>query len=188
MHHGTPKCKIGIGAEKKSWIYNTWNFMNFIKDINLQNKVQKTEKNAVQLLSRIWFCDPMDCSTLGFPVLHNCLKLAQTHVQLVMPSYHLLYYPLLLPFSEKNKPKEIHTKTHYIRQRENVWKNVPQCIFNRIADFSSNMATRREWVIFFKIIKEKNCQPRILYLTKLSIGNEELRYFRLKRKAERVWF
>ena len=25
-------------------------------------------------------CDPMDCSTLGFPVHHQLLELAQTHV------------------------------------------------------------------------------------------------------------
>ena len=43
-------------------------------------------------------CDPMDCSTPGFPVLHHLLELAQTHVhQLVIPSNHLiLCHPLLL--------------------------------------------------------------------------------------------
>ena len=25
-------------------------------------------------------CDPMDCSTAGFPILHHLLELAQTHV------------------------------------------------------------------------------------------------------------
>ena len=28
-------------------------------------------------------CDPMDCSTLGFPVLHHLPELAQTHVHRV---------------------------------------------------------------------------------------------------------
>ena len=28
-------------------------------------------------------CDPMDCSTLGFPVLHHLLEFAKTHVQWV---------------------------------------------------------------------------------------------------------
>ena len=44
-------------------------------------------------------CNPMDCSTLGFPVLHYLLELAQTHVHLVgdtiQPFHPLL--PLLLP-------------------------------------------------------------------------------------------
>ena len=45
-------------------------------------------------------CDPMDCSTPGFPVLHHIPKLAQTHVHWVgdaiQPS-HLLSSLLLLP-------------------------------------------------------------------------------------------
>ena len=38
-------------------------------------------------------CDPMDCSTSGFPVHHQLLELAQTHVHqvgdIVQPSYPL---------------------------------------------------------------------------------------------------
>ena len=43
-------------------------------------------------------CDPMDCSMPGFPVHHQLLELAQTHViESVMPSNHLiLCSPLLL--------------------------------------------------------------------------------------------
>ena len=44
------------------------------------------------------FCDPMDCSTPGFPVLHCLLEFAQTHdPESVMPSsHHILCHPLLL--------------------------------------------------------------------------------------------
>ena len=31
-------------------------------------------------LSHLTLCDPMDCSTPGFPVLHHLQDLAQTHV------------------------------------------------------------------------------------------------------------
>ena len=42
-------------------------------------------------------CDPMDCTAPDFPVLHYLLEFAQTHVQSVMPSKHLiLCHPLLL--------------------------------------------------------------------------------------------
>ena len=43
-------------------------------------------------------CNPIECSTPGFPVLHHLPELAQTHVhQVVMPSNHLiLCCPLLL--------------------------------------------------------------------------------------------
>ena len=43
-------------------------------------------------------CDPMDCSTPGFPVHHQLPELTQTHVhESVMPFNHLiLCHPLLL--------------------------------------------------------------------------------------------
>ena len=34
-------------------------------------------------LSRVWLCDPKNCSTPGFPVHHWLLELAQTHVHQV---------------------------------------------------------------------------------------------------------
>ena len=44
--------------------------------------------------SCLTLCDPMDCSTPGFPVLHHLLELAQTHVHQVsdaiQPSHPLL--------------------------------------------------------------------------------------------------
>ena len=44
-------------------------------------------------------CDPMDCSTPGFPVHHQLSSLLKLmSIKLVMPSNHLiLYRPLLLP-------------------------------------------------------------------------------------------
>ena len=44
-------------------------------------------------------CDPMDCSTPGFPVLHYLLELAQTHVHLVSDAINhlVLCCPLFLP-------------------------------------------------------------------------------------------
>ena len=36
-----------------------------------------------QLKSCLTFCDPMDCSAPGFPVLHYLPEFAQVHVQLV---------------------------------------------------------------------------------------------------------
>ena len=41
-------------------------------------------------------CDPMDCSTPGFPVHHQLPELAQTQVHRVMPSNHLILCHLLL--------------------------------------------------------------------------------------------
>ena len=56
--------------------------------------------SSVQLLSHVQFCDPMDCSTPGFPVLW-VPDFAQTHVHWVgdaiQPSH-----PLLSPFAAFN--------------------------------------------------------------------------------------
>ena len=42
-------------------------------------------------------CNPMDCSTPGFPVLHYLLEFAQAHVHSVSDAIRLiLYHPLLL--------------------------------------------------------------------------------------------
>ena len=41
-------------------------------------------------------CNPMDCSTPGFPVHHQLLELAQTHVYRVGDAIQLSY-PLLSP-------------------------------------------------------------------------------------------
>ena len=52
--------------------------MNTFEDIRVyvQNSVQFS--SLIQLCSTI--CDPMDCTTPGFPVHHQLLELAQTHV------------------------------------------------------------------------------------------------------------
>ena len=43
------------------------------------------------------FCNPMNCSTPGFPALHHLPEFAQTYVhQSVMPSNHLILCPPLL--------------------------------------------------------------------------------------------
>ena len=48
-------------------------------------------------------CDRMDCSTPGFPVYHQPLELAQTHVypvgDAILPSYHPTISSSVLPFS-----------------------------------------------------------------------------------------
>ena len=50
---------------------------------------------SVQSLSCVWLCDPMDYSTSGFPVHHQLLELAQTHVHRVndaiQPSHPLSF-------------------------------------------------------------------------------------------------
>ena len=54
--------------------------------------------SSVQLLSHVWLCDPMDCSTTGFPVHQQLQELTHSmSIESMMPSNHLiLCRPLLL--------------------------------------------------------------------------------------------
>ena len=57
---------------------------------------------SVSVSQCLTLCDPMDCSTPGFPVHHQLLELTQTHVHRVgdtiQPS-HPLFSPSLPTFS-----------------------------------------------------------------------------------------
>ena len=61
--------------------------------------------STVQLLRHVQLCEPRDCSTPGLPVHHQLPEVAQTHVESVMLSNHLiLCHPLLLlPSSSKHQ-------------------------------------------------------------------------------------
>ena len=53
---------------------------------------------VVQSPSHVWLCDPMDCCTPGFSLLHYVPKFAQIHVHwVVMLSNHFILCHLLLP-------------------------------------------------------------------------------------------
>ena len=56
----------------------------------------KPQFSSVQSLSGVWLCDPMDCSTPGFPVHHQLPELAQTHVHRVGDAIQSSH-PLLSP-------------------------------------------------------------------------------------------
>ena len=66
--------------------------LNTLSEVFVQNEPQFS--SVAQ--SCPTFCEPMDCSMPGFPLLHHLLELAQTHVQQVsdatQPS-HLLSHP-----------------------------------------------------------------------------------------------
>ena len=58
----------------------------------------RLSRDLVVAQSCLALCDPVDCSMPGFPVHHQLLELAQTHVHWsLLPSNHLiLCHPLLL--------------------------------------------------------------------------------------------
>ena len=54
--------------------------------------------SSVQLLSHVCLCDPMDCSTPGFPAQHQVLELGQTHIHRVGDAFQSSH-PLSSPSS-----------------------------------------------------------------------------------------
>ena len=70
------------------------------RDLRLISIIFRYARYQFSSVAQSTFCDPMDCSTSGFPVHHQLLELAQTHVhRVVMPSNHLIlcHSLLLLP-------------------------------------------------------------------------------------------
>ena len=75
------------------------------KKLSFQNKIEKLSVGNVLVFfcclvakSCPTLCNPIDCSTPGFPILHHLLELAQTHAHwvgdVIQPAHPLL--PLLL--------------------------------------------------------------------------------------------
>ena len=94
------------------WNLKIWYKWTSLQDSNrlreVENKfmVTKVERECgrdkscqFSLQSCPTLCDPMDCSTPGFPVHHQLSEFTQIHVHwVVVPCNHLiLCYPLLLP-------------------------------------------------------------------------------------------
>ena len=52
-------------------------------------------------------CNPMDCSTLGFPVLHYLPEFAQMSIESVMPTNHLCLCHSLPPALSLSQPQNI---------------------------------------------------------------------------------
>ena len=58
------------------YLYDKWSYREAVCEFKILILV-------VQLLTHVQLCDPMNCSTPGFLVLHYLLKFAQTHVHCV---------------------------------------------------------------------------------------------------------
>ena len=81
------------------WVnkYNIWNLSLFTHTVSLISQTRGDIQFSLVTQSCPTLCDPMDCSTPGFLVHHQLLKLTQTHVHWVsdaIPPSH----PLSSPF------------------------------------------------------------------------------------------
>ena len=89
--HDLKACGVQSNTMSNIWLQHSVNKWVLFQAINFVSQFNR----LVQL-----FATPMDCSMPGFPVHHQHLELAQTHVHRVsdaiQPS-HPLAFPLLLP-------------------------------------------------------------------------------------------
>ena len=89
-------CFVFLGSE----ITLASDYSHEIRRCFLFGRKAMTNLLIVQLLSRVWLCNPMDYSTPDSPVLHCLQDFAQTHVHWVhdaIQSSHPLWPHLLLP-------------------------------------------------------------------------------------------
>ena len=77
---------------------NKWDLSLGCKD-GSPYQISKRDISLVQSLSHVRLCNPMDCSTPGFPVHHKLPEFTQTHVHWVSDAIQhlILCRPLLLP-------------------------------------------------------------------------------------------
>ena len=73
-------------------------YVSYLYKSHLENAFPPYQFSSVAQ-SCLTLCDPMGCSTPGFPVHHQLWELIQTHaIESVIPSNHLIVcHPLLLP-------------------------------------------------------------------------------------------
>ena len=89
-------------------------------------------------------CDPMDCSTPGFPVLHQLPELKLLSIKSVMPSNHLiLCRPLLLPPSVPSIRVFSSESILYIRWPEYWSFSFSICPSN---EYSGLISFRMDWL------------------------------------------
>ena len=97
--------RFSTGAQRPSFQHHSWELKPFCVPVSCFYFISFFKKvilfSSVPSLSRVRLCDPMDCSTPGFPVHHHSQSLLKLMtIESVMPSNHLtLCHPLPLLLS-----------------------------------------------------------------------------------------
>ena len=91
----TGKPGILQSVQSQSWIWlSSWTELSYQGSLYIHTQIHISVQFSS--VTQLWptVCDPMDCSTPGFPVHHQLLELAQTHVHrigdAIQPSHPLL--------------------------------------------------------------------------------------------------
>ena len=100
----------------------------------VKNMISYFKYFAVQLLSRVQLCDPMDFSTPGFRVLHYLPEIVQTHVHWVGDAVQQSH-PLLLPSPALNLSQHYHIR----------WSNYWSFSISPSNEYSGLISFRVDW-------------------------------------------
>ena len=91
--------------------------------------------SSVQLLNRVWLCNPMNHSTPGLPVHHQLPEFTQTHVHRVgdgvQPSY-----PLSSPSPPAPNPSQHQSLFQWVNSSHEVAKVLPSVLPVNTQDWS----------------------------------------------------
>ena len=77
--------------------------------------------SSVQSLSRVWLCDPMNCSAPGLPVHHQLPEFTQTHVHRVSDAIQPSH-PLSSPSPPAPNPSQHQSLFQWVRSSHEVAK------------------------------------------------------------------
>ena len=92
--------------------------------INLLHKIWMYSPlciSSVQSLSRVWLCDPMNCSTPGLPVHHQLPEFTQTHVHRVSDAIQPSH-PLSSPSPPAPNPSQHQSLFQWVNSLHEVAK------------------------------------------------------------------
>ena len=124
--------------------------------------------SSVQLLNVVWLCNPMDCSTPGFPIHHQLPEFTQTlSIESVMPSNHLiLCCPLLLLPSTFPSIRALWSQL-FASGGQNIGSF--SCSISPSSDYSGLISFRVDWLdllviqgILKSLLQHHSSKPSIL--------------------------
>ena len=97
------------------------------------------------MLSTVWLCDPMDCSTPGFPVYHQLPELAQTHVHRVSDAIQPSH-PLPSPSPPAFNPSQHRGLFQWVSSSHHVTQVLePQFSISPSNEYSGLISFRTDW-------------------------------------------
>ena len=152
---------VGYRGNNQSWWSEQPNIMVRVWRIYTQMRVSLHQFSSVTQ-SCPTFCDPMDYSTPGFPVHHQLVELAQTHIHWVgsaiQPSHPLLSpSPSASNLSQHQGLFQWHSSSHQVAKVLELFNISPS------NEYSGLISFRMDWLDLLAVqgtLKESSLAPQ----------------------------